>query len=141
LRQKCNHLEKQVVDYRLQCEKLTAYVDAMNSQASEERQSATAATEALEAESSERTRLVKELQEVSGHAAAADRKIQKLELELMEYKNVHSAIGDNDSSEEGKHLLYQHANIVLLLLRKSHIESGIETTNRNNVTTTSNGET
>ena len=105
LRHKCTVLEKQVADYRLQCGKLTASVDAIRSQAAEERQTASAATEALESENTQRTQMAKEMHEWQTRAVAAERRAEKIELELMEMKNMQNAVvsatlRDSESSSE-----------------------------------------
>jgi len=72
-------------------------------QANDERAQAAAATEALDTESVQRTQLEKELCDAQARAAAAERRAERTDMQLMEYRNLQNASGlaipDSESDE------------------------------------------
>lgn len=145
LRHKCTMLEKQLGDYRLQCERLNANVDAVKAevgksqktafkktfQASEERQSHARATDALERESIDRAQLEKRLQDAEMRATTAERNAEKLELQLVEYRNLTTAHHSDDSGDdETKSMRIQELKQHVEALQKQHEQEKVEMQDR-----------
>lgn len=103
LRAKYKKLEKQYGELRLHCDRLEARLEESRSEACDERTTVSQLTETLEEENKMRIRAEKELAELKAAYVTAEKRLQKLEVEAMEFKKAQLVpVGaGEDVDEEG----------------------------------------
>ncbi|XP_033101042.1 unconventional myosin-XVIIIa-like [Anneissia japonica] len=110
LKNKFERIEKERNIFKENFEKMESKMSEMSADLAEEHATANHATEMLEAETAERLRLEKELKELKAAHSSLQRKMEKMEMEVMEARMVVRTSymdPDYDSEEEEEDSIYR----------------------------------